>query len=151
MNKSILVVCSGNINRSPAAQLMLMAWTGQWHKIQSCGLGAGAKHGFQMTKPMKKAMAEAGYETPAHFSTHISKFDLSAFDYILTMGSGQKKKVEAMGVPESKVKSLGGYIGLGSIPDPQFTRDFSGVVAILEKSLKVFLREELGIEVKGQS
>ena len=141
-----MIVCSGNINRSPAAATMLrFMFKSDTLQVSSSGLGKGSMQSKKMGSAMNSVMERAGYPWTEHYSEHISSYDLKAFDYILVMGPGQKKKIQDMSIPESKVKNLGAYIGLSSIPDPQFTGQFSEVVSYLERSLKAFL-EEVGLK-----
>ncbi|MFC2992168.1 low molecular weight protein-tyrosine-phosphatase [Halomonas tibetensis] len=117
MFQRLLVVCTGNICRSPVAQAMLTrALPGR--DIGSAGLGALVGHGVE---PTARALAEAdGLDVADHAARQLTREMLTAADLILVMSSGQRRAVGEL-APEAlgKTMMLGQWLpGSSDIPDP---------------------------------
>lgn len=119
MFQRILVVCIGNICRSPVAQAMLADALPD-RRVESAGLGALVGHGVE---PTARALGEAeGLDLAGHQSRQLTAEMLGAADLILVMSEGQRRAVgelapEAMG----KTMRLGRWLDHGrgqDIPDP---------------------------------
>lgn len=121
---NILVICLGNICRSPVAEAMLkQAMPGK--QIQSAGLTAMVGQGCDATAA--EIASAAGLDTSAHISRQLTPEMIQWADLILVMSQGQRGQVGRM-APEAMGKTmlLGHWIhAAGSsidnrqdIPDP---------------------------------
>ena len=135
MFNKILVVCVGNICRSPTAERLLR----QFHPaltVSSAGLGALVGKGAD---PCAISVAQAhNLSLDNHCARQISD-DVPGYDLILTM---EKRHISALCemVPEmcGKVMLFGHWDSEREIPDPyRKSRDaFDAVYALLERSAR---------------
>ncbi|PRY66010.1 low molecular weight protein-tyrosine-phosphatase [Halomonas ventosae] len=115
----ILVVCTGNICRSPVAAAML-ARALPALRVESAGLGALVGYGVE---PTARALAEAdGLDVADHQGRQLTAEMLQAADLILVMSEGQRHAVADL-APEAlgKTMLLGRWLDGGKgreIPDP---------------------------------
>lgn len=119
MFERILVVCIGNICRSPVAEAMLRrSLPGK--RVGSAGLGALVGQGVD---PTARELAEAdGLDVASHQARQLDRELLASADLVLVMSPGQRRAVgeispEAMG----KTMTLGKWLDGGKgqdIPDP---------------------------------
>lgn len=137
MFKHILVVCTGNICRSPVAEAMLRRHLPGRH-IHSAGLGALVDHGVE---PTARELAEAdGLEVSAHRARQLTREMLAEAELVLVMSDGQRRAVGEL-APEAlgKTMPLGKWLDNGrgrDIPDPyRKSRDvFEHVHTLLDQS-----------------
>ncbi|MDN6181047.1 MAG: low molecular weight phosphotyrosine protein phosphatase [Halomonas subglaciescola] len=119
MFQRILVVCIGNICRSPVAAAMLAKALPE-RTIESAGLGALAGQGVE---PTARALGEAeGLPLSDHRARQLSTDMINAADLILVMSEGQRRAVGEL-APEAlgKTLRLGRWLDEGrglDIPDP---------------------------------
>lgn len=121
MFKHILVVCAGNICRSPVgAALLRQRLPGK--RIDSAGLGALVGQGVE---PTARELAEAdGLDVADHQARQLTAEMLQAADLILVMSDGQRRAVgdlspAALGKTMLFGRWLGEPGGQGeAIPDP---------------------------------
>ncbi|MEQ6888260.1 low molecular weight phosphotyrosine protein phosphatase [Halomonas sp. CS7] len=119
MFQRILVVCTGNICRSPVAAAMLAAALPGRH-VESAGLGALVGHGVE---PTAGQLAETdGLSTDDHQARQLTEEMLQAADLILVMSEGQRHAVADL-APEAlgKTMLIGKWLDGGKgqeIPDP---------------------------------
>ncbi|WP_108444451.1 low molecular weight protein-tyrosine-phosphatase [Halomonas denitrificans] len=115
----ILVVCTGNICRSPVAAAMLARALPN-HRVESAGLGALVDHGVESSA---RALAEAdGLEVAGHRARQLTVEMVREADIVLVMSEGQRQAVADL-VPEAlgKTMLLGRWLEAGQgrdIPDP---------------------------------
>ena len=117
MFDNILVVCVGNICRSPVAEAMLCRALPD-KRIQSAGLGALVGQGVDATA---RQLAEAdGLAVADHRARQLTVEMLQGADLILVMSQGQRRAVG-----ELSPQALGKTMTLGrwlpdepEIPDP---------------------------------
>lgn len=119
MFQNLLVVCTGNICRSPVAEAMLRQALPDKH-VHSAGLGAMVGEGVE---PRARALAEAaGLDVADHKARQISRSMTQSADLILVMTDRQRRALADLD-PTATGKSmlLGRWLG-GShgqeIPDP---------------------------------
>lgn len=118
MFKSILVVCVGNICRSPMAEAILQ------HHLQNKGItvrsaGLGALVGKPMDPTALQVLQENGYDHPDHQARQLNRDMLHEYDLILAMEPKHLHDIFDM-APEARGKSflLGKWQGDKAIPDP---------------------------------
>ncbi|MCE9664979.1 low molecular weight phosphotyrosine protein phosphatase [Halomonas sp. M5N1S17] len=119
MFQRILLVCIGNICRSPVAEAMLRTRLPE-REFSSAGLGALVGRGAD---PTARALAETeGFDVSQHQARQLTPAILQGADLILVMSDGQRRAVAdiepaAMG----KTMLLGRWLDGGKgreIPDP---------------------------------
>lgn len=91
--KRILVVCIGNICRSPMAEQLLREALGAEFSVSSAGLGALIGH--PADAHARALMAERGSDIEAHRARQINAELVRQHDLILVMTLRQKQEVEA--------------------------------------------------------
>lgn len=136
MSHSILCVCLGNICRSPSAQAALQramplaqvdsAGTSDWH------IGA-APYG-----PMQDAARAAGLDLSDQAARQVARDDFTRFDLILAMDRNNLAELQAIR-PEDATARLALFLdvegtGPADVPDPYYTRDFAGVLALIDRT-----------------
>ncbi|PST85884.1 phosphotyrosine protein phosphatase [Photobacterium sp. NCIMB 13483] len=120
MFNKILVVCVGNICRSPSGERILQAKLPNKH-IASAGVGT-AKSGLSGKSADKMAAEVAlthGYSLEGHQAQQLSSDLCRDFDLILVMEKGHIDAVTSI-APEARGKTMlfGQWIGQQDIPDP---------------------------------
>jgi len=117
MFNRILVVCAGNICRSPVAEAMLRRALPR-REIDSAGLGALVGHGVE---PTARELAEAdGLDVANHQARQLTAEMLVDADLILVMSPGQRRAVGEL-APQAlgKTMLLGKWLpDEPEIPDP---------------------------------
>ncbi len=117
-SKNILVVCTGNICRSPMAEYLLRARlpaTGQW---QVASVGLAAADGQPASAPALEVLAEQGIDATAHRSRMVRREWLEQAAYVLVMTRGHSAAILAQW-PEfaDKVYLIAGFGPEGEVPD----------------------------------
>ncbi|MGJ8602914.1 MAG: low molecular weight protein-tyrosine-phosphatase [Marivita sp.] len=136
MTHRILFVCLGNICRSPTAEAVTRA------KAQARGLdliidsaGTGDWHiGKPPYGPMQAAAKAKGYDLTSLRARQVSGADFGSFDLIVVMDDDNAAALSAIG-PTDRVRRFTDYApeaGLAYVPDPYYTRDFDGTLALIE-------------------
>jgi protein-tyrosine-phosphatase len=127
LKDKILVVCSGNINRSPVAEYLFrkLGFT----NVDSCGLGKSAAKGLPMAKKMRMTF-DIDY---SHKSKSITKELVDWSDIVFCMGPGQVRKVNKL-YSTDKAIMLGGV----KIDDPHFTNNHQEVKDQIENIIKEY-------------
>ncbi|MCL7939464.1 low molecular weight phosphotyrosine protein phosphatase [Halomonas sp. ATCH28] len=137
MFQRILIVCTGNICRSPVAEAMLRRHLPE-REIASAGLGALEGRGVA---PQARALAEAeGLDVSDHQARQLTPDMLVAHDLVLVMSEGQRRAVGEL-APEALGKTLllGRWLDNGKgrdISDPYRKSDevFAHVHKLLKES-----------------
>jgi protein-tyrosine phosphatase len=139
--KKILIVCVGNVCRSPIAEYLFshhLAPTGS--RIASAGIGALV--GKPMDATALQLLAGCGVDGSSHRARQLSSLMLRDADLVLAV---QRKHAESIrrAVPESsgKVMLLDRWCGAGDIPDP-YQRDretFESVFGMIERSVLAWM------------
>jgi protein-tyrosine phosphatase len=125
----VLVVCTGNICRSPTAEGVLR------HRIRERGLesrigvkSAGTQDYHLGESPDARSMrhaAKRGYDLSAQRAMHVSPQDFDAYDYILAMDRGHLRMLQQM-APEGSRARLGLFLEASArwkgadVPDPYY-------------------------------
>lgn len=121
MISSVLVVCIGNICRSPVGEALLAKACPQL-KVESAGLAAVVGHGADKTAQEVSggALPRLAQHSARQFSSEIA----SEFDLILVMEKGHIAEIQRI-APEVSGKTMlyGQWIGQKDIPDPHRKSD----------------------------
>jgi protein-tyrosine phosphatase len=116
MISSVLVVCVGNVCRSPVgARLLASACPGI--RVESAGIGALIGH--TADKDAAKVASEHGVNVEGHIARQFSGELAKDFDLILVLEKGHRKAMASL-APEVSGKTMlfGKWMGDKDIPDP---------------------------------
>ena len=141
MFQKLLVVCTGNICRSPVAEAMLKRALPD-RQIESAGLGALVGEGVA---PQARVLAEAdGLDVSAHKARQLSPVMTQRADLILVMNERQRRAVgETDPAAMGKTLLLGRWLGPGmgtEVPDPYRKSDeaFQHVHELLKQATEAW-------------
>ena len=141
MFKSILIVCVGNICRSPTAEALLKhKLDGYDIKVTSAGLGALVGKGVDPSAAA--VMAEHGISLDDHMARQLTREMVRDADLILTMETRHIKAICEL-TPEARGKTFlfGRWLNGCETPDPyrQQRQAFVHVYQILDKAANAWL------------
>lgn len=145
----ILMVCLGNICRSPMAEGILK------HKIHALGLnwqvdsaGTGSWHVGEAPDPRSiSTSAENGIDISDQRARQFKQRDFDAFDLILAMDSSNYNNIVQLAREDSdrqKVNLLLNYSHPGqnrAVPDPYFEGGFQAVFEMIEAAVDGLIRD----------
>jgi protein-tyrosine phosphatase len=137
--KHILVVCEGNICRSPMAQGVLASALPQ-AQVRSAGIHALS--GMPADPTAVRLMQLRGIDITKHRAVQLTRFLCLDTDLVLVMSSEQRKSVEEeYPVSRGRVFRLGEFNEL-DVPDPyrQDERVFKEVLQLIEDSAREWLK-----------
>ena len=124
MFERILIVCAGNICRSPFAEVVMKNLLPQ-KKISSAGLitEPSGLQGTPASKPAQRLAKSLGYSLDSHKAQQSTSFMLRQADLILVMEQEQKQKLQKKS-PEltGKILLMSHWSGEHNIFDP-YQRD----------------------------
>lgn len=141
MFDNILVVCVGNICRSPTAEALLKhRLQGSSKHIHSAGLGALV--GNPVDPTATSIMMETGILQADHKARQVTDDMLHKADLVLVMENRHLKTVNTIS-PESRGKTflIGKWLGDLEIPDPyrQQREAFDHVYRLLDEAVTAWL------------
>lgn len=132
----ILVVCIGNICRSPAAALMLQHRLSPDHEVTSAGIAALVDHAA--FAPIVDLMQQRGLDLSGHRARQLSREMIAQADLILVMEKHHADEIHAL-APESRgrVYRLGHWLDQ-EIPDPyrKSTEYCEKILDLIEESIE---------------
>lgn len=147
MTYRILTVCTGNICRSPMAEVILQSAAdeaGMDVQVQSAAV-TGYEVGNPIDYRAQKVLQRAGYDVPRRAAQRITRQDLAHYDLILPMTREHQRAIQRLssGVPEGRradVRLFGEFAQNASngpildVPDPWYgdMADFEETLEILE-------------------
>jgi len=112
----VLFVCHGNINRSPAAEIIAKQLYPHW-SVKSCGLKTWP--GRITAKKMRDTLNARGFVTEGIRSTPITPELVQWADKIFYMDGGNEKRFLAKFGKLDKAQRLSDHVpGAKKIPDP---------------------------------
>ncbi|WP_263322552.1 low molecular weight phosphotyrosine protein phosphatase [Endozoicomonas sp. Mp262] len=120
MFSNILVVCVGNICRSPTAEFLLRKKIQEkGSKINIASAGVGALVGKPAASKAAEYAATIGLDLSGHIARQLTREMAREYDLILVMEEGHIRAVEGI-APEArgKVHLLGRWHSNIEIPDP---------------------------------
>ncbi len=144
--KSILLVCLGNICRSPMAEAMLIAkldkrgWS-EFFRVDSAGTGGW--HEGELADPRTFATLERHEIRQKLIARQIRPEDFESFDLILASDQSNLRELHRRCPPEfrPKLSLVLDLVGGGEVPDPYYgdDTDFERVYALLDEALEAWL------------
>ncbi len=137
----ILFVCLGNICRSPSAEGVFRALSqkaGLDLEVDSAGT-ASWHIGKSPYGPMQAAALQRGYDLSGLRARQFSSADFDNFDLIIGMDAKNIADIESLRPAGNKtpVRLFTDYApesGADHVPDPYYTRDFDGPLALIEEA-----------------
>ncbi|PPL14507.1 protein-tyrosine-phosphatase [Oceanisphaera arctica] len=148
-NFSVLMVCMGNICRSPTAEAVLRlqaARAGVDMTIDSAGT-IGYHNGAAPDRRARAAGERRGYDFGGIIARQVTPEDFVSFDLILTADSSNLADLKALCPPEHqhKVKLLLSYSAEAEqeVPDPYYGGDqgFERVLDLIESACEGLLAQ----------
>ncbi len=135
MFNSILIVCVGNICRSPMAEALFKAHAPADVHIASAGIGALVGHAADDTA--QQLMQQRGIDISAHTTRQLSRAMVNEADLILVMETRHQQHIHRVHPTTcGKVHLLGKWHKL-EVPDPyQRSREhFTHALALIEQGV----------------
>lgn len=148
----ILMVCLGNICRSPLAHGILEKKIKEYKLVDWYVDSAGTSGWHDGESPDMRAIQIAkrhNFDISGQVSRKISGQDLEAFDLILAMDSSNYQDILAFCSNEeqkAKVKLIMNYAKPGrniSVPDPYYNNRFEEVVTMLDDTIEELIASYL--------
>jgi protein-tyrosine-phosphatase len=161
MGKNILVLCHGNINRSPACAAVLrdalVRMEPSFYTVTSAGF---INPGRRAAKKMREAMLAMGYDLSQHRSQLVTPEMLQSADIVVYMDGGNARRIVNM-MQASNYRMCGWRplpdkcVNLGKwsvpvapkVPDPAFMKkdspEFAAVVEQLVLSSRALAKQLL--------
>ena len=137
MTKRILLVCLGNICRSPAAEAALR------HHAPHLTLdsaGTGAWHAGVPPDPRAQAEgARRGYSYSHHRARKVRSTDFTDFDVIYAMDRQNVADLYAI-APERKTATISLFLDEAEVPDPYYDDSFAQMFDLIEARAKELAR-----------
>ena len=119
MIERILVVCVGNICRSPTAEVLLRKHLGGGEEVRVESAGLKALEGYPIDPLAEAVLAAEGLTAKDHVARQITPAMIGAADLVLAM---QKRHVDAIHAiaPQARGKTflVGRWDGNAEVPDP---------------------------------
>jgi len=145
MFANILIVCVGNICRSPTAERVLQSLVPE-KNVASAGIASQKSHLVgEAADPMAiKVAAEHGVDVENHQSQQLTAALCAQYDLILVMEKGHINALCEI-APEARGKTMlfGHWIGQKDIPDPyrQSKEAFDHVYQLIEEAAHAWAKK----------
>lgn len=118
MFDSVLVVCTGNICRSPMGEFLLRKrWNKPGAKVASAGVGALV--GYPADDLAIAVMDEQGVDMREHRAQQLVQPMVSAYDLILVMEKSHQSWInERLPISRGRVHAMTKWLSEEEVPDP---------------------------------
>ena len=137
---SILVVCTGNICRSPTAEGVLRDLARRRGLSDRVRVASRGTHDYHVGEPPDprtvRHARERGYDLSAQRASQMARADFEAFDYILAMDRGHLRTLQAL-APKGCAAKVGLFLEASGqwkgedVPDPYYG-DVDGFEQVLD-------------------
>ena len=140
----ILMVCLGNICRSPLAEGIMQHLADQegfnW-QVDSAGTG-GWHVGQGPDRRSVRVAREHGIDISEQVCRQFSKSDFDHFDHIFVMDKYNLADVRAMAPHANAALKVKLLLGKGEVPDPYYANElFEPVFKLIEEGCKNLIKE----------
>lgn len=145
----ILTVCTGNICRSPSAEVVLrerLAAAGLGALVTVDSAGTADYHiGEPPSEPARRRCALRGYDLQALQARQVCHADFADFDLILAMDRGHLRRLQALQPPGSRCRLhlfLEVLPGAGpDLPDPYYgdDTDYDAMLDMIEAAVPAWV------------
>ncbi|WP_420569437.1 low molecular weight protein-tyrosine-phosphatase [Thalassovita sp.] len=142
MTTRILFVCLGNICRSPAAEGVMRQFA---PKLELDSAGTSDWHvGEAPYGPMRAAAKARGFDLSPLRARQFQTNDFRDFDLIVAMDHSNQDRIEALRpagntTPVTLFAEYAEGWHASEVPDPYYTRDFDGVLDLIEDAARGLL------------
>ena len=141
MAQSVLMVCLGNICRSPLAEGVFRhhvaaAGLEQRYRVDSAGTG-GWHVGSGPHKGSVDIAQRHGIDITAQRSRQVTAAELSEWDWIIAMDASNLKNLLRLGADPNRTRLLLGFVPPGydrSVPDPYYEGGFDRVYQMIDEA-----------------
>jgi protein-tyrosine phosphatase len=151
---TVLMVCLGNICRSPMAQVvltdkLLKAGLAERARVRSCGTG-NWHVGEEMDARAAATLTASGYDASLHRAAHFDSSEFETADVILAMDKANLRDIGRLATTDSQLdrvlmfRSFDPHAGGDlEVPDPWYgDRDgFADVLAMVERTTDVLVQK----------
>lgn len=132
----VLFVCLGNICRSPAAEGVFRAMSGDAHDLDSAGT-SNWHVGEPPYGPMIAAAKTRGIDLSDLRARQVTAEDFTRFDLLIAMDSKNLRDLDALRPAGNKTPlhlftAFAANSATRDMPDPYYTRDFDAALDLIE-------------------
>lgn len=157
---AVLVVCTGNICRSPTGEGVMRAAIERRGLSRRIRVASAGTHDYHVgDAPDSRSVNHAkrrGYDLSALRASQVSRGDFERFDYILAMDRGHLRMLKAI-APQGARAKLGLFLEASErwkgedVPDPYYggPDDFERVLDMVEEAAERWLDRIEGESVPG--
>ncbi|MBJ10134.1 MAG: protein-tyrosine-phosphatase [Flavobacteriales bacterium] len=138
----ILMVCLGNICRSPMAEGIMRKLGGKKVEVDSAGT-ADYHIGFQPDKRMIATAIEHGVDISNLRARQFQSDDFDSFDLIFAMDSSNYQNIISLAKDDNDKQKVKMILDNSNVPDPYYGGDegFEHVYQLLHEACQKFLED----------
>ena len=146
----VLIVCTGNICRSPTAEGVMRELARKRGLADRVKVESAGTHDYHVGEPpdprSQKHASKRGYDLSAQRASQVKDADFQSFDYILAMDRGHLRMLRSMAPADAKAK-LGLFLEASGkwkdedVPDPYYggVEGFEQVLDMVEEAAERWL------------